>query len=188
MPTNGKRRTLTLSDEARGLWHTFSLRLESAMGEGGELEHLRDWGGKCAAAIARIASVMHVARYADSEPWARPVDALDMSNAIRIGEVLIRHALVAFDAMQADPHMDGARAILAWIQREGLQGFTRRDCHAAHKYRFPQVDNLDGALAILEERGYIRLHSQPVKVGRPSRTYEVNPVCAGASTKCSLTS
>ena len=173
---DGKRHTLTLSDDARTLWHVFGLRLQSAMSDGGELEHVRDWAGKLAAAIARIAGVMHVSRYADGEPAARPVDVQDMRNAIRVGEVLIRHALQAFDAMAADPNLDGARAILRWIEREGRATFTRRDCHYDNKSRFRLAKDLDAALGVLVERCYIRPQTlcAPLGKGRPSKTYEVN--------------
>lgn len=172
-----QRRTLTLSDDGRNLWHAFGLRLESAMRDGGELEHVWDWAGKLAAAVARVASVMHVCRHADGEPWARPVSTEDVRNAIRIGEVLVRHALLAFDAMQADPALENARMILSWIHHDAISTFTRRDVQSKFKARFPRADAIDPALDVLHERGFIRPQTRcaPLGRGRPSRAYDVNP-------------
>ncbi len=174
---NGERQILHLSDAARTAWHGFALCLESRMADGGELEFIRDWGGKLAAAICRIAGVLHVARHADREPASIPVDVQDMSAAIRIGEVLIRHALVAFDAMAADPALEGSRAILAWITRKGLKEFTHQAAHNALQSRFHHSKEMNAPLEVLVDRGYIRPCPRPTSptVGRPSLRYQANP-------------
>ena len=50
---------IRLSEDASAAWREFALWVESAVGEGGELEHMRDWGGKLPGAAGRIAGAFH---------------------------------------------------------------------------------------------------------------------------------
>jgi hypothetical protein len=66
--------------------------------------------------VVRAAAVLHVARYAHL--YEHCIGAVDMSAAVRLGEVLSKHALIAFDCMGADAALDDARVILSWVCRE----------------------------------------------------------------------
>lgn len=167
---------LKLSPEAFAMWKDFSFVIEAGLAPGGQFEHISDWAGKLSAAVARLAAILHVARYAHTEPWTRPISFDDMDAAVRLAYVLSQHALTVFDCMGADAALDDARAVLAWIKREGLTEFTRRDalrCNA----RFRRAEELDGPLDVLTERGFVRPRPQAIKpgAGRPSRVFEVNP-------------
>lgn len=177
--SEGRRaHVLKLSPEAYTAWHAFALEIEGGMAAGGTFEHITDWAGKLPGAVARIAAVLHVARYAYANPWQHDISPDDMAAAIRLGRVLSCHALIAFNVMGADAALDDARAILNWIQREGKEAFTRRDCHAAHKSRFNRSEALKGPLDVLIERGYIRPRARAIALrgGRPSQNFEVNPL------------
>ena len=83
--------------------------------------------------------------------------------------------------MGADPRVDDARWLLDWITRTGQTQFTRRDAHhAAPRGRFPKATDLDPALALLEEHGWLRrVDADPPgpKGGRPpSPRFLVNPL------------
>jgi len=168
---------LHLSREAAQLWRDFSHRTEAQMGEGGTLCHLQGWGGKLPGAVGRIAAVLHVARHAGDRPEGHEVAATDMEAALRLADALQRHALVAFDSMGMHPDLEGARAILSWLRRQGKPVFRRRDAQEAVKHRFTRRADLDGPLDVLIERDYVRRPPRPTKrsPGRPSETYEVNP-------------
>ena len=174
---------LKLSPEALELWRGFEHEIEAGLAPGGMFEHVTDWASKLAGAVARIAGIFHLARYAFENAGAIDVSQEDMSNAIRLGRVLEQHALIAFDAMGADPALDDARTVLSWIRREGLEVFTRREVHRVHKHRFRRVDEIEPVLDVLIERGYLRVKPQPVnpRGGRPSAVYEVNPAVHGGS-------
>jgi hypothetical protein len=170
---------LKLSPEALDLWNVFARSVEAGLAEGGTFAHITDWAGKLPGAVVRIAAVLHVARHAHAEPWTHTIGTVDMSAAVRLGEVLSKHALITFDCMGADAALDDARSILSWIRREGLKEFTRRDCHKALQSRFSRADSLDAPLEILHERGFIRPKPAPITpgVGRPkSRMFDVNPL------------
>ena len=168
---------LRLSQEAFASWRKFSQAVEVAMAPGGTFAHMTDWAGKFPGAMTRIAAVLHVARHALEEPWQHDIAQADMDAALRMGKALAQHALIAFDAMGADSALDSARILFAWIRREKLATFTRRDAHAAHKSRFRRAEELDDPLNVLAERHYIQLRRKPVSPGpgRPSTVYDVNP-------------
>jgi hypothetical protein len=160
------------------LWTEFAHKVEARLADGGTFAHITDWGGKLPGAAVRIAAVFHVARHAHGEPWAQPIGVDDMGAALSLADVLAAHALIAFDCMGADCALDDARLILSWVAREGLQEFTRRDCHAANRCRFARAEALQAPLDVLIERAYIRPRGRAVvkAAGRPSQAYEVNPL------------
>jgi hypothetical protein len=102
-----------------------------------------------------------------------------MSGAIKLSDYLISHARAAYDEMGGNPEFDDAKHILKWIEKGSLTQFTKRDAHYNLQGRFKKADDLDPALAVLTERGFIR--EVIVKRGGPGRkgspVYEVNPYC-----------
>ena len=84
--------------------------------------------------------------------------------------------------MGADPRVDDARWLLDWISRTNQAQFTRRDAHStAPRGRFPKATNLDPALALLEEHGFLRrVDADPLRPqGRPAALPAVprQPLC-----------
>ncbi|HOH28216.1 MAG TPA: DUF3987 domain-containing protein [Candidatus Hydrogenedentes bacterium] len=175
---------LKLAPGAADEWQRFSLEVEAGLAAGGAFCHITDWAGKLPGAVARLAGVFHLARHAFERAERLDVSAEDMAAAVRLGRVLGQQALIAFDCMGADAALEDARAVLAWIRRDGLQTFTRREAHAAHKHRFQRVNELQTALDVLVERHYVRQEPRPTgpRGGRPSAVYEVNPAVLGAVT------
>jgi hypothetical protein len=89
-----------------------------------------------------------------------------------------------FDTMTVDPTVDDARAVLDWIIRTEGTRFTRREAFTAlSRARFPKVTDLDPALALLDNHGYIRPGQAPAATGgRPaSPPWEVHPRAAEAA-------
>lgn len=169
-----KPHALKLSPSAYEDWHHYALVIEVRMGDDGPFAHMKDWAGKLPGAIARIAALMHVARYADRNPWELEISNTDMKAAIKMGHVLADHAQAVFELMGADPALDGAKTILNWIQRQKLKRFSFRDCHYAHKSRFKRAKEMDPSIEVLEERHFIRELDKENKPHRPSRMFEVN--------------
>jgi replicative DNA helicase len=147
----------------------------------GDLAHIADWASKLVGAVARIAGLLHLAaRLRDG--WALPVNDATITDAVTIGRYLTDHALAVFDLMGgADPTLDDARYLLAWIERNRVKSFTRRELFTAlPRGRFAKVDALDPPLVLLVDHGYIRplpLPERPAGPGRPpSPAFEVNPL------------
>jgi len=147
----------------------------------GDLAHIADWASKLVGAVARIAGLLHLAaRLRDG--WVLPVNEATITDAITIGRYLTDHALAVFDLMGgADPTLDDARYLLAWIERSGAKTFTRRELFTAlPRGRFAKVDALDPPLALLVEHGYVRPLPPPEGRSGPGRPaspgFEVNPL------------
>ena len=194
---------IQLSEDASAAWREFALWVESAVGEGGGLEHMRDWGGKLPGAAGRIAGIFHcigcakqlIQAEADTPdlnsstalPWEvqaatatpdrYPLTGATMRTALSLARKLVPHAIHTYALMGEGGDIQAARRVLRWIEGTGVDEFTARDCHAALKGTFPKRADLDPGLAVLMERGFIRRVQPPAKggPGRKREPYQVNP-------------
>jgi hypothetical protein len=181
-PVGGDRPALLALDQAAGeLLLGFERELEPRLAAGsGDLAQLAGWAAKLAGATCRLAGLLHLAGQL-RDGWAKPIGADTFAGAVRLADYLVEHARTVFDLMGADPRLDDARWLLEWISRTNQVQLTRRDAHhAAPRGRFPKAIDLDPALALLEEHGYLRRvddNSPGPKGGRPpSPRYLVNPL------------
>jgi replicative DNA helicase len=172
---------LTLDQAAGERLLGFERDLEPRLAAGGgDLAHLAGGAAKLAGATCRLAGLLHLAGHL-RDGWARPINADTFAGAARLADYLVEHARAVFDLMGADPRVDDARWLVDWIARTGQVQFTRRDAHhAAPRGRFPKATDLDPALSLLEEHGYLRrVDADPSgpKGGRPpSPRFLVNPL------------
>lgn len=170
---------LGLTPEAGKRLVRFDADVEKRFLDPGSLAPIPDWGGKLVGLVCRIAGILHVLNAIDEErPEETAVSLRTVQAAIAIGDYLQPHAQVAFAMMGADPAVEAAKHILAWLRRKPCARFTRRDCFdktRGEHYRV--VKEMEPALAVLEEHAYIRREPREEgKVGRPSAAFEVNPL------------
>jgi hypothetical protein len=171
---------LTLDPTAGELLLGFERDLEPRLAASvGDLAHLAGWAAKLAGATCRLAGLLHLAGHLH-DGWAHPIDADTFAGAVRLADYLVEHARAVFDLMGADPRVDDARWLLDWISRANHAQFTRRDAHQAARGRFPKATDVEPALALLEEHGWLRrvdADSAGSKGGRPaSPRFVVNPL------------
>jgi replicative DNA helicase len=174
---------LALDKQASELLLGFERDLEPRLAAGrGDLAHLAGWAAKLAGATCRLAALLHLAGHL-RDGWNRPISASTLASAIQLADYLIEHARAVFDLMGADPRVDDARWLLDWIHRTNRTQFSRRDAHvAAPRGRFPKASDLEPALRLLEEHGYLRRvdpepSRDPRGRGRPaSPRFLVNPL------------
>jgi hypothetical protein len=180
---------LALDQEASELLLSFERDLEPRLAAGsGDLAHLAGWAAKLAGATCRLAGLLHLAGHL-RHGWAQPIAADTFAGAARLADYLIEHARAVFDLMGADPRVDDARWVLDWIDRANHFQFSRRDAHrAAPRGRFAKATDLEPALRLLEEHGYLRRvdpepSQDPYGRGRPaSPRFLVNPLPRAAET------
>jgi hypothetical protein len=171
---------LALDPVAGELLLAFERDLEPRLAAGGgDLAHLAGWAAKLAGATCRLAGLLHLAGHL-RDGWNQPIGADTFASAARLADYLVDHARAVFDLMGADPRLDDARWLLDWIVRTGRTQFSRRDAHAAApRGRFRKATDLEPALGLLEEHGWLRrADADPVgpKGGRPSSPrFVVNP-------------
>jgi hypothetical protein len=156
--------------------------------DSGDLAHLANWAAKLAGATCRLAALLHLAEHL-RDGWAQPINSNTFTGAIRLAGYLTEHARAVFDLMGADPRTDDARWLLDWIGRTSQVQFSRRDAHrAAPRGRFATATDLEPALRLLEEHGYLRRvdpepSHDPRGRGRPaSPRFLVNPLPRAAET------
>jgi replicative DNA helicase len=181
VPAGDDGPALLVLDQAAGeLLLAFERDLEPRLAAGtGDLAHLAGWAAKLAGATCRLAGLLHLAGHL-RDGWAQPIGADTFAGATRLAGYLVDHALAVFDLMGADPRVDDARWLLDWINRTGQAQFSRRDAHQAARGRFRKAADLEPALALLEEHGWLRrVDADPAgpKGGRPaSPRFLVNPL------------
>jgi len=166
---------LQLASDAAALLREWETEIEAMLGDGGQMEIMRDWGAKLAGATLRLAAVLHCVEHG---PAGR-IEGPTIAAAVEVARYLVPHAEAVLNMMLASEESadDDARYVLRWIERHGRRDFTKRDAQQHGKRRFPKADDIDAALAELTRRGYIRLRpSVTAGRGRPSSpNYEVNP-------------
>ncbi len=173
---------LLLSPEAGEVILQAERELEPRLAEHtGDLASIVDWASKLIGAVVRIAALLHLAGDVE-RGWSTRISAETAGQALRIGHYFTAHALATFDAMGADAQAADARSVLDWLEKVGKGEFTKRELFSAvSRSRFKKVGDLDPALDLLEQHGYIRRMPAPERTGpgrRPSPTYEVHPSVA----------
>lgn len=166
---------IRLDEGAKRCFDRWRTEVEAMLADGGQLELIRDWGGKLAGATARLAGVLHCVQ---ADPQV-PVPEDTMKAAVSISRYLIQHAryvLLGMNHGEADVSVQAVH-VLSWIRRHGPNPFGQRDAHQQLKGRFRRVDDIASAFEELESRGYIRRGPKPqATAGRPpSQVWEVNP-------------
>ncbi|MEY9845777.1 replicative DNA helicase [Streptacidiphilus sp. BW17] len=145
------------------------------------LAHIRDWAGKLVGHTVRIAGLLHLAENL-STGWGKPVRADSVHRAAEIADYYTAHTLAVFDLIAADPATDDAHAILQWLQRPKQDGTHRTHIKAydtvASSRRFKTVADVEPALRLLEQHGYLRTDQPPTGSQRgrqPAVTFRVHP-------------
>jgi hypothetical protein len=173
LPTNESIWTLHLDKYARTLLQVFRADIEGRLV--GDLEPIQDWAGKVAGLVCRLAGILHGYSF-PTDFTARPIDAASMDAAIRIGDYAIRQAVHIFGIMGADPDLDLARRIAAWLTERSDSMVSRREIFHRFKSIVGNVNDFERPLTILQEHGYLRVIEEIDKGrGRPSKRFQINP-------------
>ncbi|MEU4164880.1 DUF3987 domain-containing protein [Actinoplanes sp. NPDC026670] len=169
---------LPLSPSANERMLAIERDIEPRLAPSGTWAHIVDWGSKYAGAVARIAGLLHLAEQLPNERDG-VIEAGTFDRAATIGAYFAEHALTAFDDMGADPLVDDARHVLAWIERSQTERFTKRDLFTAlSRGRFRKAADLDPVLNLLVAHGYLRQAPAPERRGAgraPSPGWLVHP-------------
>jgi len=180
---------LSLDPDAHALLLATERSIEPQLAIDGALGGIAEWGSKLVGAILRIAGLLHLAGQVTVGPqhfaaFTRaalntPIGSATLADAIRIGDYFTEHARAAFDILGEDSDNGAAGYLLDHLRSKGHQSFTLRSLHVElPRGRFPKVDSVAEAVAVLEAHNWVALQPAPERDGpgrKPSPTYAVNP-------------
>lgn len=175
---------LRLSREATGVWRRWRAETEPRLRpDVGDLHAVVDWANKARSHLIRLAGLLHVAKTGRIEG---EIDLGVMADAIGLFEYFGSHTRKAFAEMSASADAHIARRLLAWLRRKRLATFTTREAFQQLKNSaVQQVSDVQAAITVLEECGYVQAEARPQERGRgqaPSPRYLVNPVVVAETT------
>ncbi|WP_063770605.1 YfjI family protein, partial [Streptacidiphilus carbonis] len=170
---------LPLTPEANTLMADYQQHTEDALDRGGALAHISKWAGKHDGTTARIAGLLHLATH-PNDGWSRPIHADTLHAAMRLGDYFKTHALVVFDAMGVNTAHKGARTVLEWLHANPTPGFKRTELFSkVNRADFPTIPDLEPALDLLEDHGWLRRLATPARNPRggrpPAPSYLTHP-------------
>src|SRR5262249_17441072 len=126
----------------------------------------------------RLALIVHCLRLACGEHLGDDVDGESMNRTAELVEYLKGHARKVHGIIGANPHLAGARRVLRWVIAHRLERFTKREAFEGLKGTFKSVEELEAALAVVENYGFIRPRPTLDRQGpgrKPSPIYDVHP-------------
>jgi hypothetical protein len=168
--------TLGLSADAYSMWKDFQRSVEREMHDGQRLCRLRDWGSKLPGAALRLATLLHVGRYADTlATLLREISEPDVRAAVQMCSGLISHAIAAFSSMSEDCVLANSKRVFRWLSEQERKEIPKRDCFRAHQpHVFQKVQELDECLNLLIRHHLIRVFERKTG-GRSSELIQLNP-------------
>ena len=170
---------LTLGRDAAALLDQVAEATENELREGGTLAGYTDWGGKSVGAMMRIAGLLHLAEHG-VDGLARPISGNTLTAARDLISYFAEHSLAVFETMTTDDLAVRAGSVLTNLTNTATTRFTARDLFTSlGRTKFPKMTDLEAALALLEQHGYVRRLQAPpggLRGGRPRATiYEAHP-------------
>ncbi|WP_107357945.1 YfjI family protein [Streptomyces agglomeratus] len=170
---------LQLTPEANKALAAYERRQEPRLRKrGGDLGHIRNWAAKLGGATCRLAGLLHLATHTENG-HTQPITADTMRDAVKLSDYFTGHALAVFDLMGADHTANRAHAVLELLRTQQWSEVSRRDLMVKlSRSEFPTVADLDPALNLLEDHGYVRCQPAVRTGGRgrpPSPRYLIHP-------------
>lgn len=153
--TMGKPTPLPLEPEAWDLFRNYCVWLDRQMAPGQPLAHMADWANKLRGVVLRLAGLFHVIESVEQavEPEDNQISVETVRRAGMLGDYLLEHAKLAFGAMAQSEGEKDAAALLAWLEREGVKQFTKRQAQRESPCR--NGSRLDCATLLLQKAGWI---------------------------------
>jgi len=165
---------IRLSPEADKVRQDYQAHIERKLGD--EWEYMQDWGGKLVGATVRIAALFHAAAVPGNAADV-PISGDTMAEAVKMAEFLGPHAEAAYQLMGASEDQDGAKYLLKRLLAQGKESVSRTELIRACRGKFQKAEDMDPALKILMDRGYIRAVEKAVGYNnRQQIEYFINPL------------
>ena len=176
LPEDGPR-IIGLTAPAAARFRSFRQWAERELGPQRAFEDRRAWGSKLPGAVIRIAGILQAV---GTFPEVTDIDLPTLEAALSWVPYLMAHERHVAGVVGEASEVEVGERLVAWIRRTGVREFSRRDAHRVvqNLAAVQVVDDIDPALDLLVERGWIRpVRSARRETGRPpSPRWEVNPL------------
>jgi hypothetical protein len=175
---------LRLTNCGKSAWERFTRQLADEMNASEFSVYLKGPWAKLKGYGVRLSLIVHLLRRACGERIGEDVDGESMNRAAELVDYFKGHARKVYGIIDANPHLAGARRVVRWIVANRLDHFTKRDAIEGLKGTFKAVEELEPALAVLENYGFIRPQPSPDRPGpgrKPSVIFDVHPATHTAS-------
>jgi len=134
-------------------------------------EGVVEWANKLPGEVLRIAGNLHAIQ---TGTIRGTITAATMRDALALADYFSAHALAVFGQMRADAAERDAHAVLGLITQRRDTMVTVRDLSKSKHW---EPDRVRAALTLLDRYGWLRKdEAPPMRRGRPSERYFVNPV------------
>lgn len=169
---------LRLDGAANDLFLSWWARHEPRLLAGvGDLSGVVDWANKLPGQTLRLAGIIHAL---SGGSIRGSINAETMTRALSLTGYFTSHALAVFGAMQEDPVVADARAVLAWLEDHhptradpSAKSVTLRDIYRSKKWDKGRVER---AVWKLADHGWVRrVEREDGATGRPSDQWDVYP-------------
>jgi hypothetical protein len=179
-------RVVKMAPEAAGAWSAWCQTHYAEQEADDFPDSLEGPWGKLDAYAARLALILHLMHLASDPMRPAPDDPPEVSKwtieaAFRLVAYFKAHARRVYAAIggKADDGGEDVRALIRWILRNDLAGFSGRDVGRNFDRFQDDPVALDEALGWMTDRNIVRPRVEPAATGKPGRkhspAYEVNP-------------
>ncbi|MFC1772647.1 DUF3987 domain-containing protein [Pseudomonadota bacterium] len=172
-----------LSAEAVKARREFHNYIEQLMGEGEDLEDVRDIASKAVSQTCKLALVLHIAENHSvlNEPVST-ISAKTWAVAQTLGAYHLTEAVRVQRLADEDASLESARRVVWWIKKERLvEVTTTRLTQQGPRPRLKAAQARE-VLSLLEDHGYLKTRRIP---GKRKPVYDVNPALFSQSSQFS---
>lgn len=182
---------LHLDESAEKEWIKFAQNHEERLNGKDEFTHnsMRSWAERFPGQLLRILSLIHIAEYLETaeslSEIPREIPAETLNRLLQQSEYFVEHAKAAFGVMKSNERMDDAKYLLESVKSFGEPVIKKQDLWKKTKGRFATAYNLDSALNVLADHGYVRLIESPSPsgLGRKGVVIHLHPEINNATAK-----
>jgi hypothetical protein len=170
-------KVIVLPNEVLLSAEAFFVDVTEQMAPGGPLSGtvLRAFASKLRGQVERLAGLLHVAEHGLAAADT-PCSEHTVGCAATLARYFLEHGKAALGEVGADPDVARARRLAEYLAHNAIAVFTRRDVQIGKWAGCRTPEQLDGALAELEIRGYIaRVFVKRDRPGASGPTYRVRP-------------
>lgn len=174
---------LYLEEAAEQAWFAFADNFEYRLNGTDEFTHysMRSWAERFPGQMLRVLSLLHIAEHlqtADSlEHLPTEISVKTLNRLIQHSEYFVNQARTAFGVMKSDTRLDDAKYLLSIILADKEEVIKKQELWKKTKGKFATAYNLDSALSVLADHGYIRMIETPSPsgLGRKGVVIEKHP-------------